>query len=107
TGPWQEHPQSPIVRDDPTSARPAGPVVRWRGRLVRFAQVCAPRYGSGVRAFEITRLTPDEHSERPIAEPPLQPAEPGAWNSSAVHHLCAHRLDGGSWLAAMDGHDHP
>jgi hypothetical protein len=106
-GPWREHPRSPIVRDDPCGARPAGPVVDWRGGLVRFAQVCSPRYGSGVRAFEITCLTPAEYVEQPVAKPPLRPADPGAWNSSAMHHVCAHRLDDGSWIAAMDGHDHP
>jgi hypothetical protein len=106
-GPWREHPHSPVVADDPCAARPAGRVVEWGGRLVRFAQVCSPRYGGGVRAFEITRLTPSEYAERPVARPPLRPAAPGAWNSSAVHHLCAHRVDGGRWIAAMDGHDHP
>jgi hypothetical protein len=106
-GPWEEHPRSPIVAGDPCAARPAGPIVPWRGGLVRFAQVCAPRYGSGVRAFEITTLTPEEYAERPAARPPLEPAAPGAWNGAAMHHLCAQPLDDGRWLAAMDGHDHP
>jgi hypothetical protein len=106
-GPWKEHPRSPIVAGDPCAARPAGRIVRWRGGLVRYAQVCAPRYGGGVRAFEIARLTPDEYVERPAAQPPLQPAEEGDWNAWAVHHVCAHRLGGGRWIAAIDGHDHP
>jgi hypothetical protein len=105
-GPWREHPRSPIVAGDPCAARPAGRLVEWRGRLVRFAQVCAPRYGGGVRAFEITRLTPDEYAERPVGKPPLQPPDPAAWNGSAMHHVCVQRLNGG-WIAAMDGHDHP
>ncbi len=106
-GPWREHPRSPIVAGDPCAARPAGPLVAWNGGLVRFAQVCAPRYGTAVRAFEITSLTPEEYAERPAARPPLAPAAPGAWNSAAMHHVSALPLDDGSWIAAMDGHDHP
>jgi hypothetical protein len=105
-GRWREHPRSPIVAGDPAAARPAGPLVEWRGRLVRFAQVCAPRYGSGVRAFEVTRLTARGYAERPLGAPLPEPPA-GAWNGSAMHHLSAVRLAGGRWLAAVDGHDHP
>lgn len=106
-GPWREHPCSPVVSDDPRSARPAGRVVEWEGRPLRFAQDCHPQYGTAVRAFEITRLTPTEYRETALEKRPLAAAEEGAWNSRAMHHLDAHRLDDGSWIAAIDGHDHP
>lgn len=106
-GPWVEHPRSPIVDGDVCAARPAGPIVAWGGGLVRFAQVCTPRYGSGVRAFEITRLTPEEYAERAVAAPPVRPADPGDWNGAAMHHVSAWPLADGSWIAAVDGHDHP
>jgi hypothetical protein len=106
-GPWREHPRSPIVAGDPRAARPAGPVVAWDGGLVRYAQVCAPRYGSGVRAFAITRLTPDDYAERPAAEAPLRPGAAGEWNGAAMHHVCAEPAAGGGWIAVVDGHDHP
>ena len=54
TGRWSEHPRSPVVAGDPHIARPAGRVVSWGGRPIRFAQDCRPRYGLQVRAFRIT-----------------------------------------------------
>lgn len=106
-GPWREHPKSPIISGDPWSARPAGRVVEWGPGLVRYAQVCYPRYGSGLRAFEITRLSPEEYAEKPDGRNPIQQPEPGAWNSHAMHHVDAHPLEDGTWLAVSDGHDHP
>lgn len=107
TGPWREHPASPIVDGDPRGARPAGQVVPWGRGLLRFAQDCHPQYGSNVRAFEITRLTATEYQERPLAEPPLEQPRPGAWNSRGRHHVDAHKLPDGTWIALTDGHDHP
>ena len=107
-GPWYEHPRSPIISGDRRSARPAGRVVRGERGLVRFAQDCFPRYGTAVRAFEIARLTPDEYVEVPAAKPPIEePDGEGAWNSVRMHHVDAHQLDDGSWLAVIDGHGRP
>lgn len=105
-GPWREHPKSPLVTGDPRNARPGGRVVEWGEGLLRFAQDCYPRYGTGLCAFEITRLTPEEYTERPAGSP-IRPPEPTAWNSLAMHHIDAHRLEDGSWLAVADGHNHP
>lgn len=106
-GLWREHPASPILTADPRNSRPGGRVVEHEGRLLRFAQDCRPRYGAAVRVFEITRLTPSEYSERRIERAPLAAPAAGAWNSRAMHHVDAHPCGGGSWLAAVDGHDHP
>lgn len=106
-GPWREHPASPIVEGDPRSARPAGRVVPWNDRLVRYAQDCHPQYGTDVRAFEIVRLTKTEYEERAVVRSPLAVPEPGAWNHRGRHHVDAHRLDDGTWIAVVDGHDHP
>jgi hypothetical protein len=107
TGPWREHPASPIVDGDRRGARPAGRVVEWDGRLARYAQDCHPQYGTAVRAFEITRLTAAEYRERPLEGSPMREPEPDAWNSRGRHHVDAHRLDDGTWIAVVDGHDHP
>ncbi|HTA46991.1 MAG TPA: hypothetical protein VK789_31315 [Bryobacteraceae bacterium] len=106
-GPWREHPRSPVVTGDPCAARPGGRVVEWNGGLIRYAQVCVPRYGTGLRAFRITRLTPEEYSEEAVDAPPI--ARPGsdAWNSRAIHHVDPCLLPDGTWLAVADGHDHP
>lgn len=122
-GPWQEHPHSPVVRDDAENARPAGRIVAADGRLLRFAQNCGPAYGTDVRVREIVRLTPQEYEERPHGPGPvLGPAAeseaangsmaPGgdpdgttatAWNAGGMHHVDPVHLGEGRWLAAVDG----
>ena len=56
-GPWFEHSKSPIVKGNGHIARPAGRVVIFNGRPIRYAQDCHPVYGAQVRAFEITTLS--------------------------------------------------
>jgi len=70
-GAWMEHPSSPIVSGDRTTARPAGRVVRTNAGFVRFAQVCAPRYGTSVKAFGITELTTSTYAERALSDAPV------------------------------------
>ncbi|MBE0599272.1 MAG: hypothetical protein IH614_18670 [Desulfuromonadales bacterium] len=102
TGPWQEHPRSPLLREDLSRTRPAGRVIEANGRLLRFAQDGLPWYGHRVLAFEITELTPHSYREQPIEEPVLAASGLG-WNRDGMHHLDAHLLGDGSWLAAVDG----
>lgn len=104
TGPYVEHPKSPIVANDPVTSRPAGRVVEVDGRLVRFAQRCAPTYGVDVSAFEIVDLTEQTYAERPASpRPVLGPGGFGRWNRFGMHHVDAHRQADGSWIAAVDG----
>lgn len=103
TGPWREHPKSPIVAGNAHKARPAGRVIVWHGNPVRFAQDCEPVYGTAVRAFAITALTPDDYAERPITPEPILCGGAAAWNSGGMHHIDPHLLADGSWLASVDG----
>jgi beta-xylosidase len=103
TGPWTEHPASPIVAGDARSARPAGPVLTTNDGLVRVAQDCVPRYGMSVNAFEITTLTSDAYAERAVATNPVLRAGTEHWNSAGMHHLSAHEVTKGRWVAAVDG----
>ena len=103
TGPWREHPASPLITGDRSRARPGGRVLSWDGRLYRFAQDCGPRYGSGVRAFEITRLTPDEYAERECAESPVLGPTGIGWNGKGMHHVDAWPIAPDQWIAAVDG----
>jgi hypothetical protein len=106
-GPWQEHPHSPIVEGDASIARPAGRVVTFEGRLVRYAQDCAGVYGTHVRAFEILELTPSVYRERPALDRPLLgPGEHG-WNDLGMHHVDPHEIGPGRWLACVDGRPVP
>ena len=103
TGPWREHPRSPIVRGDARHARPAGPVIAAEGRLVRLAQNCVPAYGIDVRGAEILALSPDGYAERPLTASPLVGPSGQGWNDRGMHHLAAARRPDGTWLVAVDG----
>jgi hypothetical protein len=102
-GPWHEHPQSPVVAGDPRRARPAGRVVTWEGRRLRFAQDCVPAYGTALRGFEILELSDTRFAERPTVPEVVLSAGPQRWNSGRVHHVDAHEIAPGRWIAAIDG----
>ena len=103
TGPWQEHPKSPIVQGNKRIARPAGRVIIFGDKVVRFAQDCIPEYGTQVRAFEITQLTTASYAEAEHASSPVLSASGSGWNGLGMHHIDLHRMAGGRWLACVDG----
>jgi len=103
TGPWTEHPHSPIISNDPQRARPAGRVLKFDNKLFRFAQDSIPRYGSCVRTFEILDLTPNSYTEVEIGHGPVLQASGHGWNAAGMHHIDAHQLPVGNWLACVDG----
>lgn len=103
TGPWREHPRSPIVQGNARIARPAGRVLCSPDRVIRFCQETYPTYGTNVRAFEITRLTANDYEERETEGNPVLRPEARGWNRRGMHHVDAHRLDDGRWIACVDG----
>jgi hypothetical protein len=104
SGPWEEHPASPIVANDRSLARPAGRVLAQEGRLVRFAQDCVEQYGNRVWAFEITHLSPDSYCEQPASpRPVIEAGIRGEWRTQRMHHIDAHRNAGDGWVACVDG----
>lgn len=103
TGPWEEHPASPIVTDDPHVARPGGRVLVVEGTVIRFAQDVYPIYGSKVRAFGITELSPTTYVEQEISSSPVLEAGGTEWRSGGMHHVDAHQTKEGGWLACVDG----
>ena len=105
-GAWTEHPASPIVEGDAHSARPGGSVSRDGDRLIRYAQVCVPRYGLSVRAFVISKLTTTEYAETPYSSNPILGGSGSGWNEAGMHHVNAHRVADGEWIAAVDGWHH-
>jgi hypothetical protein len=102
-GLWQEHPESPIVEGDARIARPAGRVILWGGRLIRFTQDCHTRYGAQVRSFEITDLTTTSYSEKETEASPVLAAATDGWNSQGMHHVDPHLTAEGVWVACVDG----
>jgi len=103
---WREHPSSPVAADD-TCARPAGRVIMHEGAPLRFAQVGRPSYGSAVRVFRITELTTTSYREEEVPPSPLLTASGSGWNANGMHHVDAHQLEDGSWIAAVDGKRFP
>lgn len=102
-GPWAEHPGSPVIEGDPHISRPAGRMVLLNGRMIRFTQDCCPDYGTQVRAFEITELTPTTYREHAVELPPIVQAAGTKWNESGMHHVDPHRTEQGQWIACVDG----
>ena len=102
-GPWTEHPASPLLQGDTRIVRPAGRVILFDGRPVRFTQPVFPVYGTEVRAFEILELTASSYREQQIGADPMLGPGRESWNSGGMHHVDAHRLDDGTWLACVDG----
>jgi len=102
-GPWFEHPMSPIVKGNGTRARPAGRVSVFDDTIVRYAQSCYPSYGSKVRAFAVTELTTTTYRDHQIHHGPILEANGAGWNAGGMHHLDAHRVNSGEWLACVDG----
>jgi len=103
TGPWQEHPASPIIEHNCSIARPAGRVLSLGGRLTRFTQDCYPHYGRQVRAFEVAELTPTSYREAELGNSPVLTPTGRGWNRSGMHHVDPHRLDDNHWIACVDG----
>jgi hypothetical protein len=103
SGPWTEHPGSPLIVGDARRARPAGRVVVAGGRPIRFAQDCHSVYGQAVRGFEILRLSTTEYEERATVPEVILAAGDAPWNSGRVHHVDAHEVKPGHWIACVDG----
>ncbi len=95
-----EHPDSPLVVGDKTSARPAGRLLQVDGRLFRSAQDDGLDYGKRISLFEILTLTIEEYEEVPSHS--LE-ADGDGWNAAGMHHLSAVEQGSGQWVAVVDG----
>lgn len=102
-GEWEEHPDSPLIKADNHIVRPAGRVLVEHGRPIRFAQDVFPVYGSRVHAFEVVELSTSRYRERQIGTGPVLAAGDARWNNGGMHHIDAHALPGGAWIACVDG----
>lgn len=105
TGPWKEHPASPVVEQNKRIARPAGRVVIFNDKIVRFAQDCAPFYGMQVRAFEVSELTAETYIEREHESSPILTPSGKGWNKWKMHHIDPHLLPNREWIACVDGYN--
>jgi len=67
---WTPHPLNPIVRDI-RSARPAGHIFMWDGKLIRPSQDNSRRYGYAIKFNHIVRLSETGYEE--ITESSFEP----------------------------------
>jgi hypothetical protein len=104
SGPWTEHPESPVVNGDASMARPGGRVLVFDGGLVRYAQDDSVRYGNNVRAFEITRLTTTDYEEREVGKEPILKPSGSGWNADGMHTIDPWRVGKERWIACVDGY---
>lgn len=102
-GDWIEHPQSPVIKDNRSTARPGGNFIQIKNRLIRVAQDDLKTYGHALRAFEVSTLNTQEYSEKELPESPLLKASGRGWNKDGMHHLSLHQVAENEWIAAVDG----
>jgi hypothetical protein len=103
TGPWTEHPQSPLIVGDPRRARPGGRVLVRQDALIRYAHDDHPYYGRQVRAFVVDQLSTTEYREHEAEQSPILTASGIGWNASGMHHIDANQIGEGRWIACVDG----
>ena len=102
TGPWTVHPKNPIALSAGT-ARPGGRVIVTGGKVFRVAQDCQTKYGLRVRLFEVSRLSETDYEENEVVQSPILEGSGRGWNALGMHHMDAHVLEDGSWMAFVDG----
>lgn len=100
---WIPHEANPVVDRGPRATRPGGrPVVHEDGILF-FFQDCVGSYGSAVRVFEITDLTPSTYADRELNDSPVLGGDGFlGWRSGRMHHVDPRRIDG-EWRIVADG----
>ena len=102
-GPWAEHPNSPVISEDPNRARPGGRVIVWRDRIFRYGQDTFPTYGNQLRVFEVTHLTTTGYAEKEMKESPILQAGGFCWTQAGMHHIDPHQIERDQWIASVDG----
>ena len=103
SGPWAPHAKNPVLRGAPERARSAGRIIVSDGRLLRVAQDNTESYGMRVHASEVTILTPSDYADRSVRAEPLLRGSGRGWNARGMHHVDAHEVAPGQWIACVDG----
>ena len=100
TGPYIEHPASPLTAD-PRFSRCGGSPLRLRdGSLLRLAQDCSSTYGRGLHAMRISIISSLEYRETLFRADFLPRDE--RWNANGTHHLSVVEFNGVQ-VRAVDG----
>ena len=102
-GPWIPHLRNPISSNARDRSLGAGRIVTVADRIVRVAQDCSESYGLRVNAFEIREISETEYAEGPAQSGPLLTGSGRGWNARGMHHIDAHQVASGRWIACVDG----
>jgi hypothetical protein len=104
TGPWTEHPASPIVAGDVRKARPSGRLLEYENKLYRYTMDLDPEFGTHqVMVYEITELSPSSYAEVLAQNEPVLKAGGSGWKSVAMHQIDPIQVRPGYWIASVDG----
>ena len=104
TGPWQEHPSSPVVEADVHKARPSGRMLVLEDRLYRLTMDVNPAVGTHeVWAYEIAEISPTVYTEEKAFDTPVLVADGSGWNEKAMHQLDPVQVGEDEWVASVDG----
>jgi len=102
SGPWSEHPKSPLIHNKADRVRSAGRIIPWEGGLLRYTQDCETVYGARVWPNLVTVLSPTDYAERHLEKVVAGPGT-DPWNKGGMHHVDPHLTAEGDWLACVDG----
>ena len=102
SGPWSEHPKSPLIHNKANRVRSAGRIICWKGGLLRYTQDCETVYGACVWPNLVTALSLTDYAEEPLEKQVVGPGKE-VWNSGGMHHVDPHLTVEGDWLACVDG----
>lgn len=103
SGPWTEHPRSPLIREDANIARSGGRVLPLGNTIIRYAQDDDPSYGNQVHAFETHVLTETDYQEKEVTGNPIIKGSGKGWNALGMHHIDPHPVGLDKWIACVDG----
>jgi hypothetical protein len=103
TGPWIEHPKSPLIKGNAKILRPGGRLTVYGEKIIRYAQGDDPVYGTVVRAFQIDEMTETDYKDHEITQSPILRPSGHGWNSAGMHHIDPYRIDENKWIACVDG----
>jgi hypothetical protein len=104
TGPWIEHPASPIVTANNHKARPSGRLLVYEDHLYRYTMDVNPSSGTHqVMAYRITEISPTQYSEELAQTDCVLKGSGSGWNGQAMHQLDPVEIKPGQWIASVDG----
>jgi hypothetical protein len=103
-GPWKQHPESPVIKNNQHIARGGGRILEYNHRLFRYTQDCFPTYGIQVFAFEITKLDTTSYEEKIVDNKSIIKASGSGWNKYGMHTVDPIQIGNGKWLSTVDGY---